>query len=1184
MEAEREAEEWRMSGGPYVGEISALCLLPLPSSDSDSDSDSNSILLAAGMGSEVLLYHLPSGHLLSSFPVFHGGVRVHGIVASSFSDKLLSVFGETSLKLFALTSSSSSSHYCLDLVHRFPLFDHWVLHACFLQDDHHPLLLAVGLSDNSVALWDVPSHSLLARVYSPDRCLLYSMRLSGHSIPSLRVASGTILNQILVWKLDPQHFTPVKLARLDGHQGSIFALAWSHDASKLMSASDDRSARIWDLTARCQTEGLPMHSQFTLYGHHARIWDCYLSDSVIITAGEDCTCRLWGVDGSEIMVLKEHFGRGIWRCLYEPSLSLVITAGFDSAIKINAISSKGKGGFTTAISDLTHLSDVFTISAPKTMKQLSLMDSKSEYVRCLQFTEQNTLYVSTNNGILYHVNISDPKYAKWTQLVQADEKIAIICMDVTKSGIVALGDGKGHVTIVKVTDGGEVGAKVDLSFTWLAEKERQLLGVFWCKSLRSSHLFTGDPRGVLKLWYIEDNFKFNRHGFIRKVPLIATFESCFGARIMCIDASPKEEILVAGDNKGNLTIFPFPERFRIYDSSDSTEEKIPLVDRFRGAHGISSVTSVYIRESDVGDVEIRTTGGDGCICLFKCRKSDPKMEFIGMKQVKELGTVQSVHSEFHCGEASVINSLAIGFMSADFVIWDLINESKVLQIPCGGWRRPYSYYLGAIAREQNCFAYLKGQEIHVHRIWVSVCEKQVFPQVLHMQFHGREIHTLSFIPLEKLKQKGTPCVLVATGCEDGTVRLTRYLLIERRWSDSKLLGEHVGGSAVRSICITPKVHPFRYHLNGSQSDSDINHEYSLLISVGSKQVLTCWVLNEGNARTSFEWFSSHIPPRINTSDKEEKHVENDWRYMAVTAFILRSSFARMSVCFIVVACSDASLILRALLLPSRLWFDVATLGQQMSPVLALQYILVGGNDVSTNEDRYIIISGATDGSITFWDLTRFINNFMQLIAEIQPQTLIDCQTRPKTGRGSCGGRKWRSLANYSSKNSNQEEEPALQNKNSNDLPEVQPLLVSDCVHQSGVNCLHVVSSDEGCFLLVTGGDDQALHCSTFRLEGPVTDGDIKIRVLSEDKIASAHSSAVKGIWTDGTWVFSAGLDQRVRCWKLNQFGKLAEHGHLIISVPEPETLDAVISDRENKRYQIAVAGRGMQMVEFSCTI
>lgn len=47
-----------------------------------------------------------------------------------------------------------------------------------------------------------------------------------------------------------------------------------------------------------------------------------------------------------------------------------------------------------------------------------------------------------------------------------------------------------------------------------------------------------------------------------------------------------------------------------------------------------------------------------------------------------------------------------------------------------------------------------------------------------------------------------------------------------------------------------------------------------------------------------------------------------------------------------------------------------------------------------------------------------------------------------------------------------------------------------------------------------------------------------------------------GVWTDGIWVFSTGLDQRVRSWHLGECGKLVERACLIVDVPEPEGLDA----------------------------
>jgi len=220
------------------------------------------------------------------------------------------------------------------------------------------------------------------------------------------------------------------------------------------------------------------------------------------------------------------------------------------------------------------------------------------------------------------------------------------------------------------------------------------------------HIFTADPRGVLKLWNIRDAL-FSSTDVInapQKCPLISVFESSFGARIMCLDASPREEILIAGDKKGNITAFPFPKILVLHDSC-VMQQKMPPCDRFKGAHGISSVTSVNIKDSISDHIEIHTTGGDGCICFFKYGRNVRKIDFFGMRQVKELGTIQSIYTNL--APESQLSTYAIGFTSADFIIWDLENETKMAQVSCGGWRRPYSYYLGMVPEYQNCFAFVK---------------------------------------------------------------------------------------------------------------------------------------------------------------------------------------------------------------------------------------------------------------------------------------------------------------------------------------------------------------------------------------------------------------------------------------------------------------------------------------------
>ena len=58
---------------------------------------------------------------------------------------------------------------------------------------------------------------------------------------------------------------------------------------------------------------------------------------------------------------------------------------------------------------------------------------------------------------------------------------------------------------------------------------------------------------------------------------------------------------------------------------------------------------------------------------------------------------------------------------------------------------------------------------------------------------------------------------------------------------------------------------------------------------------------------------------------------------------------------------------------------------------------------------YLVISGSTDGSVAFWDLTESVENFVRSVSNSLVDKHIDCQKRPRTGRGSQGGRWWKAL-------------------------------------------------------------------------------------------------------------------------------------------------------------------------------
>ncbi|KAL1206267.1 Dynein assembly factor with WD repeat domains 1 [Cardamine amara subsp. amara] len=339
MAEDNSRHKWNPQAGPYLGEVSSLAFLNLP------EHVSSIPYLLAGSGSEILLYDLSSGELIRSFQVFEG-VRVHGTVCSSsfvrsadrYTYKLV-VFGEKRVKIFSLivelASSTGEISVNLEIFYTLPRLSNWVFDVCFLQDSNGSLeeedkLLAIGY-------------------------------------PSLRIASGTIFNEIIVWRaaglegdnVDHGDYCASHMLRLTGHEGSIFRIVWSLDGSKLVSVSDDRSARIWEIDSQEVVDPV-------LFGHSVRVWDCCISDSLIVTAGEDCTCRVWGVDGTQLEVIKEHI--------------------------------------------------------------------KSEYVRCLQFTQEHTMYVATNHGCLYHARLSSSGNVTWTELVHIPEEGPIITMDVMPGG------------------------------------------------------------------------------------------------------------------------------------------------------------------------------------------------------------------------------------------------------------------------------------------------------------------------------------------------------------------------------------------------------------------------------------------------------------------------------------------------------------------------------------------------------------------------------------------------------------------------------------------------------------------------------------------------------------------------------------------------------------------------------
>jgi hypothetical protein len=126
-----------------------------------------------------------------------------------------------------------------------------------------------------------------------------------------------------------RHFLPwVTLRSLAAHTGWVRFARFSPDGSRIVTASYDKTARIWDaLTGKCIAT-LTGHNGLVLSGH-------FSTDGLrIITAADDKTARIWdALTGSLIATLTGHTDT-VRSAYFSPDGLLVVTASDDKTVKI----------------------------------------------------------------------------------------------------------------------------------------------------------------------------------------------------------------------------------------------------------------------------------------------------------------------------------------------------------------------------------------------------------------------------------------------------------------------------------------------------------------------------------------------------------------------------------------------------------------------------------------------------------------------------------------------------------------------------------------------------------------------------------------------------------------------------------------------------------------------------------
>ncbi|KAH7273612.1 WD40-repeat-containing domain protein [Fusarium solani] len=648
----------------------------------------------------------------------------------------------------------------------------------------HNEVVHLSLDDNNI-----PG---VGAVVSPSRPILYAASLKWIDQDSVLFAGGTVFGEIVVWKCHVADGRSEMLATLSGHEGSLFGLNISdelvcQDGSAirlLVSCSDDRTVRVWDITKQHGTTdrkqldfAAPRETGFgstpnghdgssqdaealrpiaTVMGHASRIWGVKFAELAegdllpqspvtIYSFGEDSTAQRWqldlavspkGLSGS--LKHKEtfavHDGKHLWShaVTRRDHQTIIATGGADSKISLITQSILSSSQSATAPThDLTSLEFQQVLDQLPNLRTIQHVRGREIFSRYTFLSEEKVLATSSWGRLI--LGTFRPSL-NWTEVDIENEVIADLQSCYTMKTIgddaVILGTTNGSLYCYRqdqgVTHIGTVPGKV-FNISLLAEPSEGPMELI-------VHLHgTADAQYLSVDW---------RTGAVLETADIRGMDSRFVAMSA---ARVKKDLIAIGSRHGFLSLLRQAE-----------EGYRPVLNfRFNSSDAITAL------------VPLPATDGEGAPSYFLATSRDTKYRIY---EVEDLGSEVRLHLQHEVAPpfASIIEGgwftpdaspelVLFGFKSKNFVVWNETRREEIAAVDCGGSHRTFTLAHDPTDYNRIRFGFTKTSKLCVYSQHSSI------HRPLRQGTHGREIRALS--------SSGR---YIATGAEDTTVRVWGY--------------------------------------------------------------------------------------------------------------------------------------------------------------------------------------------------------------------------------------------------------------------------------------------------------------------------------------------------------------------------------------------------------------------------
>ncbi|MFM9996366.1 MAG: serine/threonine-protein kinase [Phycisphaerales bacterium] len=185
-------------------------------------------------------------------------------------------------------------------------------------------MVAAGGGAGRVMVWDARTGATLHDLATPVSASIVRSLAFSHG--GDRLAAGQIQRGIVLWSVPDGR----RLGEIRGHDEAVSGVWFSPDDQKLVSASWDRTVRVWDIDAAAS--GLAT----TLTGHEDQVLITVFSPDagLIASAGRDRTIRLWEPGlGLSLGVLKGHRG-DVYALAFSPDGRTLASGALDRTVRL----------------------------------------------------------------------------------------------------------------------------------------------------------------------------------------------------------------------------------------------------------------------------------------------------------------------------------------------------------------------------------------------------------------------------------------------------------------------------------------------------------------------------------------------------------------------------------------------------------------------------------------------------------------------------------------------------------------------------------------------------------------------------------------------------------------------------------------------------------------------------------